>query len=168
MKKHKEICPNCSKKPIFCKNLCHNCYTKQLEKENPKLILKKKEYIKQWRINNKEKIKESEKRRNQERSKDINYQEKRKNAYYIRKYQITLQDYRNILKYQNFKCAICEVKIGEGIKHTHVDHCHKTGNFRGILCSQCNWFMSKIDTVQNTFFNLKNYINNKGILWKKQ
>jgi hypothetical protein len=32
-------------------------------------------------------------------------------------------------------CAIC----CEPFERTpHVDHCHKTGSFRGLLCTRCN------------------------------
>lgn len=34
----------------------------------------------------------------------------------------------------HYACEICD----KTIKQFHVDHCHKTGKFRGILCSNCN------------------------------
>jgi hypothetical protein len=40
-----------------------------------------------------------------------------------------------IKAYETEKCEICECDLnGSG----HVDHCHKTGEFRGILCTNCN------------------------------
>lgn len=35
------------------------------------------------------------------------------------------------------KCDICEKKYHNG-RGWHIDHCHKTKKFRGILCSNCN------------------------------
>lgn len=47
--------------------------------------------------------------------------------------------YDNFLLLQNGKCAICGTNefMGRG-KRAHVDHCHKTGRIRGLLCNLCN------------------------------
>jgi hypothetical protein len=39
---------------------------------------------------------------------------------------------------QNGKCAICEKHSTEFSKNLAVDHCHLTGNIRGLLCDNCN------------------------------
>jgi len=54
-----------------------------------------------------------------------------------RKYGITADDYYQMLDEQSNKCAICEVKFDDDVK-PHVDHCHNTGNVRGLLCRACN------------------------------
>jgi len=57
---------------------------------------------------------------------------------------ITLGIYEAILEYQGGVCAICgkaETVINSGSKKLQalaVDHCHKTGVIRGLLCSKCN------------------------------
>lgn len=52
-------------------------------------------------------------------------------------YNITYDEYSNMLKMQNGVCAICEQK--ESInKNLSVDHCHETGKIRGLLCLKCN------------------------------
>lgn len=38
---------------------------------------------------------------------------------------------------QNGLCAICQQTLPDG-KHRHVDHCHKTGHVRAVLCHHCN------------------------------
>ena len=52
-------------------------------------------------------------------------------------YGITLEDFDIIFKLQSNSCKICKNKNITG-KNWHVDHCHKTGKIRGILCQKCN------------------------------
>jgi|ERR1035437_2512659 hypothetical protein len=52
-------------------------------------------------------------------------------------YGITLKDYNILLKKQNNKCAICPTKYTKN-KILCVDHNHKTGKVRGLLCHDCN------------------------------
>ena len=55
-------------------------------------------------------------------------------------YGITKEEYENKLKSQNNKCAICSAETPQqkNIKRFSVDHCHKTTQVRGLLCSPCN------------------------------
>lgn len=50
---------------------------------------------------------------------------------------ITPQKYNEILKQQEGSCAICG-GINKNGKRLAVDHCHKTGKIRGLLCNKCN------------------------------
>lgn len=55
------------------------------------------------------------------------------------RYGITLDDYKQMLSGQDGRCAICgsrETKSQH--KYLYVDHCHKTGKVRGLLCYHCN------------------------------
>lgn len=74
------------------------------------------------------------------RSKCKSCDELRKYKRFIKKtYDITFEDYEEMLESQNGKCAICESKIGNSrTTRLFVDHCHTTGNVRGLLCSSCN------------------------------
>lgn len=54
-------------------------------------------------------------------------------------YSITADEYFSRLMEQGGKCAICRSDTpGRGNKHFSIDHCHKTGNVRGLLCDRCN------------------------------
>ncbi len=55
--------------------------------------------------------------------------------YLRRVYGISLGEYRHLLERQGFGCAICEIPEGKGLA---VDHSHKTGKVRGLLCKKCN------------------------------
>ena len=64
-------------------------------------------------------------------------------AYLKRNYGITLQDYELMLEDQDCLCAICggEGFIMDTTRHKIklvVDHDHKTGMVRGLLCHNCN------------------------------
>ena len=52
-------------------------------------------------------------------------------------YGISLQDFYDLLKKQKNKCAICRKEFISS-KDTHIDHNHKTGEIRKMLCSGCN------------------------------
>lgn len=53
-------------------------------------------------------------------------------------YGITIEDYDHMLEEQNNCCAICYTHVSTQIKNLHVDHCHTSGEVRGLLCSKCN------------------------------
>jgi hypothetical protein len=62
-----------------------------------------------------------------------------RNNYLKRKYGITEDDYNILLKKQYGVCAIC---FKPPIKtNLCVDHNHKTGVIRGLLCKRCNYLL---------------------------
>lgn len=77
----------------------------------------------------KKKIKEyKQKPENKRRTKDLALK---------RIFGLTIEQYDVMLKDQNNCCYICEGK--EKTKRSlAVDHCHKTGKVRGLLCTKCN------------------------------
>ena len=74
------------------------------------------------------------------RSKCKTCDEQRKYKRFIKKtYDITYDEYEEILEKQNHSCAICQSKIGNSRAfRLFVDHCHDTLKVRGLLCSSCN------------------------------
>ncbi len=67
-----------------------------------------------------------------------------KNIVLKKNFKITLEDYQSMERDQNGVCKICkqpETKLDHRTKQPRalaVDHCHKTGKVRGLLCSDCN------------------------------
>lgn len=58
-----------------------------------------------------------------------------------RDYGITSDDYLRMLAEQGGGCAICSWKPlpgATGNGRLHIDHCHRTGKLRQLLCIQCN------------------------------
>lgn len=53
-----------------------------------------------------------------------------------RKYNITIDDYNRMVKQQKGKCKIC--KSFPDRPSFDIDHNHKTGQIRGLLCQKCN------------------------------
>lgn len=52
----------------------------------------------------------------------------------LRRLGITVEDREKLRTAQNGRCAICERQT----KDLCLDHCHKTGVVRGLLCRYCN------------------------------
>lgn len=72
-----------------------------------------------------------------------------KNATVRRSYGITLDELSELIEKQGCRCAICGEKfatewhaMGKGSvgksRRAHVDHDHKSGIVRGVLCHHCN------------------------------
>jgi hypothetical protein len=58
---------------------------------------------------------------------------------------IGVKDYESMLVGQSHSCAICRRHESEFSKRLAVDHCHKTGKIRGLLCMFCNTALGKYD-----------------------
>lgn len=56
----------------------------------------------------------------------------------LRKHGITLDDYMTLWNLQGGRCAACCDRIEFRSKDAHLDHCHNTGQVRGLLCRSCN------------------------------
>ena len=85
----------------------------------------------EYRKNNRARIREYNKKYREEHpEKFLSYRLKRK-------FDITVEQYQKILDDQGGVCAICFSKCVSG-KPLSVDHCHSTGEVRGLLCLRCN------------------------------
>lgn len=62
----------------------------------------------------------------------------------LRRYGITQAQYDEMLIVQGGVCALCQIK-----PPVDVDHCHSTGEIRGLLCRGCNVGLGQLgDTVE--------------------
>jgi len=87
-------------------------------RKNPELL---KEKVREYSLKNRESIK------------------KRTHKRYLKKiYNITPDIYNDKLVKQGGGCAICGSVLPGGTGRFHIDHDHKTGNMRGLLCFMCN------------------------------
>jgi len=114
-----------------------------------------------WRENNPEKVlgirrraarKVLEWRRtNHNRCLAIGYKSRLK-----RQYGMTIEDLDVLLETQEYRCKICKREV-----RLHVDHDHKSGKVRGLLCGSCNraigLLQDSVDVVRNAVAYLEEY-----------
>jgi hypothetical protein len=82
-----------------------------------------------------------------------------------RKYGLTEDEYHVILKKQGGVCAICGAESTIYIdRETRlaVDHCHKTGKVRGLLCSRCNLAISFFNDSPTVLARARRYLLKHG------
>jgi hypothetical protein len=65
--------------------------------------------------------------------------EKARDSDMRRKYGISLKKYEKMYEDQNGRCAICGIEENNAPRGSlFIDHCHISGEVRGLLCHFCN------------------------------
>lgn len=129
--------------PDKIKAINKRCYQQKREHR----IKKQREY---WQ-NNKDKINDYKKNwlaRNPDYSKRNDLK---------RKYNLTLEEFDLMMKFQNNQCLTCGKDFTKR-SDAHVDHCHKTQKIRGLLCSHCNTAIGLVYERKETLSNMINYL----------
>ena len=99
---------------------------------------RQREYARKRRLSNPEAIRASQKKYG-ERNFEL-----RKNIMLKLRFNITIDDYKLILEKQFGVCKICNMpetakkNNSNEVRMLCVDHDHKTGKVRGLLCGNCN------------------------------
>lgn len=82
--------------------------------------------------------------------------------YRERYYGLSAFQFDELLARQKGVCAICsqpETHLRRGRPlPLCVDHCHKTGRVRGLLCHECNWALGKFKDSQELLQKALNYL----------
>jgi len=163
-----KTCPKCkTSKPLllFSKNktnkdgyayeckACHSLRIKDLRQREPE---KFKEMGRKWRENNPEYV-VSWKERNKGKTKTAKRKE-----YLKSKYGITPDQYNEMRVLQNYSCFTCGKHEDDVPKASdtslNVDHCHKTGVIRKLLCMSCNIALGKVKDDITILENLIKYL----------
>ncbi len=83
----------------------------------------------------------------------------------LRRFGLTPDDYDQMLAEQGGVCAICcrperstNPQSGEP-KRLAVDHCHKTGRVRGLLCAPCNKAIGAFDESEELLCRAITYLS---------
>ena len=74
-------------------------------------------------------------------------------------YGITEDDYERMFREQGGKCAICSaMEPGHSRTKFCVDHDHKSGAVRGLLCVDCNTTLGKFNDEIERFYKAAHYL----------
>lgn len=132
-------------------------------------------YNREWYLKNKEK-KAAQHKKWQEENKDKvasmqkkcrennldKYKDRERNFKLQSQYGITAENYNEMFINQKGCCKICGIHQDEFVRKLAVDHCHATGEVRGLLCCNCNTglgkFKDNIDLLENAIKYLTNNI----------
>ena len=131
--------------------------------------LKRKEYAKRYYEKNKEACKERTKNHPSCKTAREKYRNKPETKQRIRNqnllenYGITNQDYEKMLEDQHFCCLGCGLHQNEISKKLNVDHDHKTGIIRGLLCGNCNRALGLVKDSIKTLVKLQKYLEKSHV-----
>lgn len=108
----------------------------------------------QWLIDNPIKKKNIKKKYdNSKHGKAKNFANKLK-----RIFNITVEEYNKMFKEQEGKCKICGIDQTKLKIKLTVDHDHKTGKIRGLLCHKCNSVLGYANDDIEIFKNIIKYL----------
>ena len=134
----------------------------------------KKEYDKLNYLKNKEKYKKAAKfwrKNNIEKARAIarkscnryynENKEQLENKRLLKVYGLSKEDRDTLFKAQENKCAICKSETS-GRPGFSIDHDHKTGFVRGILCNTCNLILGRINDNTSILESMILYLKKHG------
>ena len=85
-----------------------------------------------------------------------------KDTYLRRTYGMSIEEWEMMRDDQNNRCAICSNSFGASAKNCHVDHCHDTGDVRGLLCSNCNVGLGMLRDSPDLMLKAVQYLKKHG------
>ena len=78
--------------------------------------------------------------------------------------KLTKKQYGYLTKHFKDSCIICDKTSVQNKKALAVDHCHKTGKLRGLLCTPCNLGLGMFRDDTRLLKNAINYLKRKPII----
>ena len=80
-----------------------------------------------------------------------------------KKYGITADEYDLMAEAQGHTCATCDTHADDNLHNIlYVDHNHKTGEVRGLLCQGCNTALGQAGDSPSTLRALADYLDRMG------
>lgn len=83
----------------------------------------------------------------------------RVNAHLLSRYGINTKQFDELFIAQGGVCKICLRTNGK--KRLCVDHCHKTGKVRGLLCNSCNTLVGYVENNEKLLPVVQVYLHGK-------
>jgi hypothetical protein len=128
-----------------------------------------KEYMREYAVNYRrehpEKVKETKRKYATKHPEEIRKYEQRGYRHWVlRYYGISQKEYDAMLEKQGGKCTCCgrpnsgRMKKNGEYDRMVIDHDHKTGKVRGLLCVQCNLALGVLDDSKERVELLLEYI----------
>jgi len=112
---------------------------------------------KEWRLANKDRFKKIHTKGR------LNREEKAKETQRKYLYNLPAEHYELMHQQQQGRCTICEGELKKD-KQTHIDHNHKTGLVRGLLCHHCNLGLGHFKDDISSLLNAIKYLEADGKL----
>lgn len=143
----------------------NNPFCSKCGETNPeKFYSSKKSFCKKCRIEQQAKYasEHREERKLYERQRRINKKDYITSQAMFRQYGITLSEYNNILVKQNGVCAICKNHELAG-RRLAVDHDHRTGKVRSLLCTKCNTALGAVNDNPELLYLMIEYLANHNV-----
>lgn len=81
--------------------------------------------------------------------------------YLLAEYGLTEEAYVALEQAQNHKCKICLKDKEQEPRPLAVDHDHKTGEIRGLLCNSCNRMLGFAKDNQTTLLRAIQYLKRR-------
>ena len=109
-----------------------------------------------WRLENPDRYKDWSRKHyqiNKEKIKERTFWNKVK-----RFYGLTKEQYEQMIVDQNNQCAICSLDFSNLKRKPDVDHCHKTGKVRALLCWNCNGGLGQYNDDPTLFRKAAEYL----------
>ena len=102
------------------------------------------------------------KRYNSRSPEEIEKNRRRARAFHLsRYYGMTIDEYDALYAAQGGVCALCNNPNRKTNGSLGVDHCHKTGRIRGLLCTGCNLAIATLGDDEDGLQKALDYIRKK-------
>ena len=78
------------------------------------------------------------------------------------RYGLTIDDYNKMLSNQKGVCKICKaLPTTSSNNKLAVDHCHISGDVRGLLCTRCNVVIGQIENIAHLYDKINDYLGHR-------
>lgn len=117
------------------RNQCHTCHSRVGREVRERHAPEYKERFRVWYANNRDKFRAIKRESNKKHAVQIALKKRTRR---LAKMGLTPEQYDAMEKAQGGLCRICGGPPTGRWKRLHIDHDHKTGRVRGLLCVGCN------------------------------